>query len=282
MQNSRIVLAPPERRELKRRAERRNGRADDAKRARLILGLAGGQTYSQIINALACSQNYIVRWKSRFLEQRIGGLYARHQGRKPAHNAAHLQARILNYTRRGPRDGSTHWSTRKLGKTLGISHNRVHRTWRRIGLQPHRVRRYMTSDDPQFEKKAADIIGLYLKPPPNAAVFCVDEKSAIQALDRLAPVLPLSPGRAERHGFEYYRHGTLSLYAALNTRNGEVLGKTADRHTSQEFVAFLADLVASQPTQRQIHVIVDNLSAHKTKEVSAFLQANAHFRIHYT
>ena len=209
MQNSRIVLAPPERRELKRRAERRNGRADDAKRARLILGLAGGQTYSQIINALACSQNYIVRWKSRFLEQRIGGLYARHQGRKPAHNAAQLQARILNYTRRGPRDGSTHWSTRKLGKTLGISHNRVHRTWRRIGLQPHRVRRYMTSDDPQFEKKAADIIGLYLKPPANAAVFCVDEKSAIQALDRLDPVLPLSPGRAERHGFEYYRHGTL-------------------------------------------------------------------------
>src|SRR5260370_10387947 len=136
MQNSRIVLAPPERRELKPRAERRNGRTDDAKRARLILGLAGGQTYSQIMNALACSQNYIVRWKSRFLEQRIGGLYARHQGRKLAHNAAQLQARILNYTRRGPRDGSTHWSTRKLGKTLGISHNR---RGRRIALSNLRV-----------------------------------------------------------------------------------------------------------------------------------------------
>ena len=122
----------------------------------------------------------------------------------------------------------------------------------------------MASNDPEFEVKAADIIGLYVHPPQHAAVFCVDEKSAIQALDRLDPVLPLSPGRAERHGFEYYRHGTLSLYAALNTRTGEVLGKTADRHTSQEFVAFLADLVASQPTQRQIHVIVDNLSAHKT------------------
>ena len=177
MQNSRIVLAPPERRELRRRSGRRSGRADDAKRARLILGLAGGQTYGEIMNTLACSQNYIVRWKSRFLEQRIGGLYARHQGRKPAQNAAQLEARILNYTRRGPRDGSTHWSTRKLGKTLGISHNRVHRTWRRVGLQPHRLRRYMLSDDPQFEKKAADIIGLYLKPPTNAAVFCVDEKA---------------------------------------------------------------------------------------------------------
>src|SRR6058998_516263 len=282
MQNSRIVLAPPERRELRRRSGRRSGRADDAKRARLILGLAGGQTYGEIMNTLACSQNYIVRWKSRFLEQRIGGLYARHQGRKPAQNAAQLEARILNYTRRGPRDGSTHWSTRKLGKTLGISHNRVHRTWRRVGLQPHRLRRYMVSDDPQFEKKAADIIGLYLKPPTNAAVFCVDEKSAIQALDRLDPVLPLSPGRAERHGFEYYRHGTLSLYAALNTKTGEVLGKTAARHTSAEFVAFLTDIVVNQPATQEIHVIADNLSAHKTKQVSEFLVEHPNVHLHYT
>jgi transposase len=282
MQNSRIVLAPPERRALKRRSGRRSGRADDAKRARLILGLAGGQTYSEIMNTLACSQNYIVRWKSRFLEQRIGGLYARHQGRKPAQNAAQLEARILNYTRRGPRDGSTHWSTRKLGKMLGISHNRVHRTWRRVGLQPHRLRRYMASDDPQFEKKAADIIGLYLKPPTNAAVFCVDEKSAIQALDRLDPVLPLSPGRAERHGFEYYRHGTLSLYGALETRTGEVVAKTAPRHTSAEFVAFLAQIVAQQPKGRKIHIIADNLSAHKTKGVAEFLAHHRQVKLHYT
>src|SRR5206468_2644845 len=137
----------------------------------------------------------------------------------------------------------------------------------------------MARDAPNFHKKAADVIGLYLKPPTNAVVFCVDEKSAIQALDRLDPVLPLSPGRAERHGFEYYRHGTLSLYAALNTRTGQVLGKTADRHTSQEFVAFLADLVASQPTQRQIHVIVDNLSAHKTQRVEVFLADHPQVRL---
>jgi transposase len=117
--------------------------------------------------------------------------------------------------------------------------------------------------------------------PQHAAVFCVDEKSAIQALDRLDPVLPLSPGRAERHGFEYYRHGTLSLYAALNTRTGEVLGKTADRHTSQEFVAFLADLVARQPRQREIHVILDNLSAHKTQRVQAFLTDHPQVRLHF-
>ena len=140
----------------------------------------------------------------------------------------------------------------------------------------------MASDDPEFEQKAADIIGLYLKPPVHAAVFCVDEKSAIQALDRLDPVLPLSPGRAERHGFEYYRHGTLSLYAALNTQSGEVLAKTSARHTSAEFVDFLAQIVATQPTGRQIHVITDNLSAHKTKTVFEFLAANPSVRIHYT
>jgi hypothetical protein len=127
----------------------------------------------------------------------------------------------------------------------------------------------MVSDDPEFEEKAADIIGLYLKPPVHAAVFCVDQKSAIQALDRLDPVLPLSAGRAERHGFEYYRHGTLSLYGALNTQTGEVLAKT-----SAEFVDFLAQIVTSQPPGREIHVVADNLSAHKTKRVSEFLEAN--------
>lgn len=141
---------------------------------------------------------------------------------------------------------------------------RVARVWTKHGIKPHRLERYMVSNDPEFESKAADIIGLYLNPPQQAAVFCVDEKTAIQALDRKDPVLPLSPGRAERHGFEYYRHGTLSLYAAFTTKTGEVLGKTAVRHTSEQFVAFLTDIVTSQPTGKEIHVIADNLSAHKT------------------
>jgi transposase len=140
----------------------------------------------------------------------------------------------------------------------------------------------MASNDPDFEAKAADIIGLYLKPPQHAAVFCVDEKTAIQALDRKDPVLPLSPGRAKRHGFEYYRHGTLSLYAAFNTKTGEVLGKTAERHSSAEFVAFLTDIVANQPAGREIHVIADNLSAHKTKRVEEFLAAHPNVHLHFT
>jgi len=154
--------------------------------------------------------------------------------------------------------------------------------WARHGLAPHRLERYLASDDPNFERKAADIIGLYLHPPQHAAVFCVDEKTAIQALDRLDPVLPLSPGRAERHGFEYYRHGTLSLYAAFNTRTGDVLGKTVERHTSAECVAFLAALVAEQPRRQAIHVILDNLSAHKTRQVTTFLAEHPRVHLHFT
>jgi transposase len=193
-----------------------------------------------------------------------------------------MEAQVLACMQKQPPDGSTHWSCRKLADHLGISHMMVARVWKRAGLQPHRIERYMMSDDPEFESKAADVIGLYVNPPQHAAVFCVDEKTAIQALDRLDPVLPLSAGRAERHGFEYYRHGTLSLYAALNTKTGEVLGKTAERHTSEEFVAFLSDLLAHQPSHKEIHVIVDNLSAHKTERVKQFLHRHRRVHLHYT
>jgi transposase len=282
MEAKRICLAPPERRELESRARSRTLRAEDVRRARLILCLARGDSYSEICDELSCNRHYVSCWKTRFLEERIAGLYSRHRGRPVEKRTPKLEAKILEWTRRKPTDGSTHWSTRKLAKKLGVSHMMVARVWARAGLQPHRVERYMASNDPDFETKAADIIGLYIKPPQHAAVFCVDEKTAIQALDRLDPVLPLSPGRAERHGFEYYRHGTLSLYAALNTKTGTVIGKTAARHTSAEFVSFLSDLVASQPRRREIHVIADNLSAHKTKLVREFLRNNKRVHIHYT
>jgi transposase len=193
-----------------------------------------------------------------------------------------VEARILEKTRQAPPDGSTHWSTRKLGRVLGIHHNLVAKTWRRAGLQPHRFERYMQSDDPDFETKAADVIGLYVNPPDHAAVFAVDEKSHIQALDRLDPVLPLSPGRAERHGFEYYRHGTLSLMAALDTKSGEVLAQTVPRHTSDAFVEFLGDIVARLPHGQEVHVIADNLSTHKTQAVRTFLLEHPNVQLHFT
>ena len=140
----------------------------------------------------------------------------------------------------------------------------------------------MASNDPDFETKAADIIGLYINPPQHAAVFCVDEKTAIQALDRLDPVLPLSPGRAEKHGFEYYRHGTLSLYAALDVTTGEVMGKTAARHTSAEFVNFLGEIDKKTPAEKEIHIVLDNLSAHKTQAVRDFLETHPRMKLHFT
>jgi transposase len=275
-------LTPSERTELKDRMRSRTLPAEDVRRARLIVLLAQGKSYLAIRQVLGCNPNYISRWKGRFEAERLAGLYSNYRGRAVAKRTPALEARILEWTRRPAPDGSTHWSSRKLAQHLGISHMMVARVWRRAGLKPHRIERYMASDDPDFELKAADIIGLYVKPPQHAAVFCVDEKTAIQALDRLDPVLPLSPGRLERHGFEYYRHGTLSLYAALNTRNGEVVGKTAARHTSQEFVAFLADVVANQPRGKEIHLIADNLSAHKTKRVEQFLTAHPKVHLHYT
>jgi len=277
-----LSVTTDERTELERRTRSRKGRAEDARRARVILMLADGASYSAITAAVDCYPAYVVRWKQRFEAARLAGLEARYRGQPARVRTPAMEARILAKTQQTPPDGSTHWSTRKLAKVLGISHVLVARVWRRAGLQPHRLERYMLSDDPEFEQKAADVIGLYLNPPQHAVVFAADEKTAIQALDRLDPVLPLSPGRAERHGFEYYRHGTLSLYAALNTRTGEIVGQTVPRHTSAAFIEFLGDVVATQPRRREIHVIVDNLSAHKTKAVSAYLEAHPRVHLHFT
>ncbi len=282
MRKASLRLTPVERDELQERMRSRTLPAEQVRQARLLVMLSEGKSYSVIRQALGCNANYISRWKGRFKAERLGGLYTRHPGRTVAKRTPALEARILELTRRPPPDGSTHWSCRKLAKYLRVSHMMVARVWQRAGLKPGRIERYMASNDPEFETKAADVIGLYVKPPQHAVVFCVDEKTAIQALDRNDPVLPLSPGRLERHGFEYYRHGTLSLYAALNTRTGEVMAKTAAHHTSQEFVAFLADLVAHQPRGQEIHIIADNLAAHKTKRVEQFLAAHPNVRLHYT
>src|ERR1700756_4695703 len=277
-----VSLTSNQRLELSSIAQSRSLPAGYVFRAKLILMLAEGASFSTIKRRLQTRAPTIIRWKQRFLETGLDGLDTYHPGQKATVLTPALRARILSATRKKPSDGSTHWSCRKLATALGVSKDAVHRVWKEAGLKPHRLERYLASDDPEFESKAADIIGLYLRPPQHAAVFCVDEKTAIQALDRLDPVLPLSPGRAERHGFEYYRHGTLSLYAAFNTKSGKVLGKTVSRHTSAEFVAFLTDLVANQPRGKEIHIICDNLSAHKTQAVRDFLTNHPNVQIHYT
>ena len=278
-----IELESDEREELRQMAIARSLPAGDVLRARMILMLADGRSYAEIQERLQTTAPTIARWKKRFQSGGIAGLFElRHPGQKPTVITPQLQARVLAATRRKPQDGSTHWSVRKLAAELQISKDTVHRIWKRAGVKPHRLQRYMASNDPDFESKAADVIGLYLNPPQHAAVFCVDEKSAIQALDRLDPVLPLSPGRVERHGFEYYRHGTLSLYAALDVQSGKVHGKTAERHTSDEFVGFLGQVVGVCQPRQEIHIIVDNLSAHKTKKVAQFLALHPTVKLHFT
>src|SRR6187551_3633509 len=279
-----MKLTKSERVELQRQASARNGRADCARRARLIL-LLEGHTWAEIRAKLDCSDSYIDRWSKRFAADRLSGLFARHAGRKRYKVSDRLEARVLAWTtKRKPADGSTHWSSRKLAAELGgdISHMTVTRIWAKHALKPHRLEGYIASNDPDFEAKAADVIGLYLNPPQHAAVFCVDEKTAIQALDRLDPVLPLSPGRLERHGFEYYRHGTLSLYAALDVKTGRVEGKTTRRHTSADFIDFLTEVVAKTRWAKQIHIVLDNLSAHKTQAVQDFLASNPQVQFHFT
>mgnify|MGYP002349472101 CR=1 FL=1 len=229
-------LSQDQREELLRWAQSRTLPAGDVFRARLILALADGKSWSQIETELHTSRPTIARWKQRFEEHGLLGLDARHKGSEPRRATPAVQARVLRQTVQKVPDGSTHWSFRKIATKIGLSKSTVQSIWQKARLKPHRLERYMASNDPRFEEKAADIIGLYLKPPQHAVVFCVDEKTAIQALDRLDPVLPLSPGRAERHGFEYYRHGTLSLYAALDVRTGKVVGKTSARQDRKSVV----------------------------------------------
>src|SRR5450759_4079749 len=232
---SEILLTQQQHSDLSCVAQSRSLPAGYVFRAKLILMLAEGASFSAIKRQLQTTAPTIIRWKQRFRRSGLEGMATYHPGQTPSVLTPAFGARLLS-------------------AALGVSKDAVHRVWQEAGLKPHRLERYMASDDPEFEAKAADILGLYLRPPQHAAVFCVDEKTAIQALDRLDPVLPLSPGRAERHGFEYYRHGTLSLYAALNTATGRVHGKTAAHHTSREFVAFLHEVVSLCPPRQQIHI----------------------------
>ena len=222
------MLTSEQRIELDAVMRKRHGNAALARRARCVLLWVQGERRVDVRSKLACNDAFVTRWTSAYDAQGLAGLVSLHPGRAPVRSVAKLEARVLDRTlEHKPRDGSTHWSSRKLAAELGdVSFSAVQRIWRKHGVRPHRLDTHMVSNDPDFETKAADVIGLYLNPPVHAAVFCVDEKTAIQALDRKDRMLPLSPGRAESHGFEYKRNGTLSLFAALNTTTGEVLGKT--------------------------------------------------------
>lgn len=277
-----LPLSSGERDELHGYLRKQNLPAAVAQRMRIILRLADGATYREICEALDTTAPTISLWKKRYQEEGVIGLGTVRPGQPPQKLTPQLRAKILAKTQQPPPDGSTHWSLRKMAAVMGVGKELIRKVWQEADLKPHRLERYLASNDPQFEPKAAAILALYLNPPQHAAVFCVDEKSAIQALDRKDRRLPLSPGRAERHGFEYYRHGTLSLFAALDPHTGQVLGQTALRHTSAEFVAFLEDVVTTCPPDQPVHIILDNLSVHKAPLARQFLARHPNVEFHFT
>lgn len=274
-------LTLPDRNRLEQLARSTRGPAGLARRARVLLLLAEGLSLRRIHAHTGMSPRRIRAWKQNWRQKGLDGLLDSPRPGRPKKLTAAREVALLAATKQTPPAAVTHWSTRRLAKRWGVSHMTVMRLWHKAGLQPHRLRGYMASPDPEFEAKAKDILGLYLDPPKNAAVFCIDEKTAIQALDRSQPALPMRTGQVERRAVEYVRHGTVSLFAALEVPSGKVLGRCASRHTSQEFVEFLNQAVAGR-RRRKIHVILDNLAVHKTPLVRSWQKQHPQVFFHFT
>lgn len=277
-----IVLTTDERATLDGWARRRTTAQALALRARIVLGAAAGESNTGIARRERVTKATVGKWRRRFLQKRLEGLLDEPRPGVPRTiSDAQVEAVITKTLETTPRD-ATHWSTRAMAKTTDLSQSAISRIWRAFGLQPHRVQTFKLSKDPQFIEKVRDIVGLYLDPPDRALVLCVDEKSQIQALDRSAPILPLAPGIPERRTHDYRRHGTTSLFAALDVATGKVIGECHRRHRSQEFLQFLRTIDANVPTGLDIHLILDNYGTHKTPRVRRWFAAHPRFHLHFT
>jgi transposase len=276
-----LRLLPKESADLEQLVRSTRVSAGLARRARALLLLAGGSSLRQIRAQTGMSPRRTLHWKQCWRNRGLDGLLDAPRPGRPRKITAAKEAAIVAATQASPPGPLTHWSTRRLARRWGVSHVTVMRLWHKVGLQPHRLQRYMASPDPDFEAKAKDILGLYLEPPEKAAVFCIDEKTAIQALDRVQPALPLRAGHPERHTVEYVRHGTVSLFAALEVHSGKVRGRCAPRHTSEAFVDFLDEALARH-RRKIIHVILDNLAVHKTAAVKTWAETHPNVHFHFT
>ena len=255
-----------------------------ALRARIVLAAAKGHSNTAIAEELDITLPTVGKWRRRFLDDRLDGLADEPRPGTPRSlTDAQIEAAITTTLESKPAH-ATHWSTRSLAKKLGLSQTAVSRIWRAFGLQPHRADTFKLSSDPFFIEKVRDVVGLYLNPPERAVVLCVDEKSQVQALDRTQPLLPMTPGQAERGTHDYTRHGTTALFAALNVATGEVIGKCHRRHRQQEFVKFLDHIDATMPVidGETIHIVMDNYGTHKTPRVKRWLLRHPRFVIHFT
>ena len=254
-----------------------------ALRSRLLLLAHQGVANQSIAQQLSVSRPTVLALRTAFAKDGMSAVTGiRRRKRQAKVLTAEVEQKILDTTlKTRPGDGSTHWSVRVLAKHLHISRTIVHRVWQRHDVQPHRVERFKLSNDPHFEEKVRDVVGLYLNPPDRALVMCVDEKSQIQALDRTAPILPLRPGLPERQTHDYKRHGTTTLFAAFNILNGKVIGTCQDRHRSREFIRFLNHLENNLPADQDIHLIMDNYCTHKSAEVQRWLKPKKRQRLHF-
>ena len=277
-----LVLRPEQREQLEGMASSRSLPAGLVSRARIILLSASGKTNLQIARQMGLTNATVGKWRQRFLEQDVSGLHDELRPGRPRPISDERVARLVRKTlETKPQDG-THWSIRQIAAETRVSKSTVHRIWQAFGLEPHRQKYFKLSTDPFFVEKVRDIVGLYLNPPENAVVLCVDEKSQIQALERTQPMLPMGLGYVEGVTHDYRRHGTTTLFAALDTAKGKVLTQCRRHHRHQEYLGFLREIEKNVPETLAVHIIVDNYATHKHPRVKRWLAARPRFHVHFT
>ncbi len=277
-----LVVTAEEHATLERWARRPKTAQALAQRARIVLACARGATNIEVAARLQLTKPTVGKWRARFVAQRLDGLVDEPRPGAPRkHDDAAVEQVIIKTLESTPRD-ATHWSTRSMAKASGMSQSTVGRIWRAFGLHPHRTETFKLSTDPLFVEKVRDIVGLYLHPPERALVLCVDEKTQVQALDRTQPLLPMRPGQAERRTHDYARHGTTSVFAALNVKAGKVIGECHRRHRSIEFRKFLDTIDANVPAHLDVHLILDNYGTHKTALIRRWLAKRRRYHLHFT
>ena len=277
-----LDLSAAERSELASLAGRRSTAQALALRARIVLACAEGAQNKEVAVRLQVDKATVGKWRRRFVEHRLDGL--RDEPRSGAPRTiedAHIEAVIVRTLESTPPD-ATHWSSRGMARQSGLSVSTVQRIWRAFGLQPHRMENFKLSTDPDFVAKVRDVVGLYVTPPAHAIVLCVDEKSQIQALDRSQPLLPMRPGQPARRSHDYKRHGTTSLFAALDIATGHVIGKCYPRHRAAEFRKFLDEIEANVPADLDVHLVMDNYATHKTPLIRNWLARRPRWHVHLT
>jgi transposase len=277
-----LTLTSEERTQLMSLAHRSRSAPALARRARIVLRCAEGRDNKAVAKRLRLAPATVGKWRARFVRDRLDGLYDEPRPGAPRTiTDAQVEEVVVRTLEATPR-GATHWSTRSMAKATGLSRTTIGRIWRAFGLQPHRSETFKLSPDPLLIEKVRDIVGLYISPPEHAVVLCVDEKSQIQALDRTQPLLPMRPGQAERRTHDYERHGTTSLFAALDAKLGTVLAETHRRHRAVEFRKFLDTIDAAVPCELDVHLVLDNYGTHKTPLIWTWLAKRPRFHVHFT